>query len=183
MKINNFSKFLESYIIDKNDSPNLQSQMISLNKSNKDISEYNSKKSILNNIYLTYKDQKDLRSKLKSQGFTNNTGGITFINPLLSIYSRISEKSRKIKNIEESINLYKNDIIERNKTLSDNPELKDNIKEQIDELNNKIANKLNEIKELNKEILDLEKEISKKLKEIKDSIIKTSKEIGNNHNK
>ena len=143
MKI--YKKF-SSFIKEEVDSQNLEN-LESLENLEKQVIEYKSKKNILDKIYQTSIDEKDLENKLFNAKLTirGKDNKMAFTNELLEIWAKIAGKKKEIKNINDSIEGYKNNIIEKQDLIKKNPSLQDSTNEEITELNKKISDKLNDI--------------------------------------
>ena len=104
--IKNYKSFVnELYNVYQNDPTELASQKLHANDMEKHIKEFLTKKTNLDNIYVTYKDEKDLISKLSAQKFieqnTSDKKKIKFLNPLIGLYAQAAEKKRELRNIEK----------------------------------------------------------------------------------
>lgn len=177
MKILNYKKFLESYTIDEKDPPELNTQKIDSNNLQLWISEYNSKKGVIDSIYSTYIDNNDLITKLKSGKFIEDNG--SFINPLLGLRSQIAKKNREILVVQKNIKITENDIKSKQDLIRSDPTLKESISGDIANLNKKSTDYKSKISSLSKDIIDLEKSINEKLLEFKKSLV----DLENNLNK
>lgn len=170
MKI--YKKF-SSFIKEEVDSQNLEN-LESLENLEKQVIEYKSKKNILDKIYQTSIDEKDLENKLFNAKLTirGKDNKMAFTNELLEIWAKIAGKKKEIKNINDSIEGYKNNIMEKQDLIKKNPSLQDSTNEEITELNKKISDKL-------KDINLLKTDITKTDTEIKNKLILINKKIAN----
>jgi predicted nucleic acid-binding Zn-ribbon protein len=180
--LSNYNKFIsEKYQLDANDDPEIASQKKSFNDLEENITEYNLKKVNLDNIYKTYTDDKDLINKLKDQKLievdNSNTKTIKFTNPLLAIHAQISRKMRKIMDIEKLIKTDQQTITNKKDASKGNKDLMDNLKQEIKEIEEKIASKKTEIQKLNSEIIILKKQIDSEIAKIKKQLIDSQRRI------
>lgn len=145
-----------------------------LTKLKKDINEYQVKKTIVHNIFMTYKDDADLVAKLKAQKLVANfevdpknqakvrettlkqAKRMKFLNPLLDQVSRIAEKRREINKLEKDISKQEETISDRKASISSDPQLGVSFQEDIDKSNEKIGRIKDDIDRLNNEIKQLE---------------------------
>jgi hypothetical protein len=145
-----------------------------LTKLKKDINEYQVKKTIVHNIFMTYKDDADLVAKLKAQKLVANfevdpknqakvrettlkqAKRMKFLNPLLDQVSRIAEKRREINKLEKDISKQEETISDRKASISSDPQLGVSFQEDIDKSNEKIGRIKDDIDRLNTEIKELE---------------------------
>jgi len=131
----------------------------------KQVMEYKSKKTILDKIYQTNINEKDLENKLFNAKLVirGKDNKMAFTNELLEIWAKISGKKKEIQNINDTIEGYKNNIIQKQDLIKKNPNLQESTTEEISELNKKIADKLNKINLLKTEMTKIDTEIKNKL--------------------
>ena len=161
MKIyKNFSSFIKEEI----EVQNLEN-LESLENLEKQVMEYKSKKNILDKLYQTSIDEKDLENKLFNAKLTirGKDNKMAFTNELLEICAKIAGMKKEIENINDIIEGYKNNIIEKQNLIKKNPSLQDSTNIEIKELNKKIADKLTEINLLKTDIVKTDTEIKNKL--------------------
>ena len=161
----------EKYTLDQNDAPELAASKTSFNKMENDIKEFLTKKTVVDNIYLTYTDEKDLVSKLFAQKFIPlNTGDkkkISFINPLIGLYAQASDKKRDLKRIEDELSSQNDTMSQRQTTISQNPDTSDSLKNDVTYIQGKISDINKQMSTLKNEITSLEKSTELKLKQMK----------------
>lgn len=177
-----FKEFIgEKYQLDPNDAPEITSQKKSFNDIESHITEYNAKKVNLDNIYKTYIDDKDLVNKLKSQklleGNPTDVKTIRFLNPLLAIHAQISRKMRKVLDIEKLIKSYQETISDKEDLSDGNKDVGDDLKQDIEENEKKIASKKTEIQKLDSEIMILKKQIDSEITKMKKQLIDSQRRI------
>ena len=161
------------------DSPENISNINSMNQIEKDIKEFNSKKTLVTNIYLTYIDENDLINKLTSQKFIDSKSrkDIKFHNHLKGMWAQVCSKRREINNINNEILKWEKEIQDSNSNIRSNPSSKESIESQISLLKERILLKKKELVEKNTEILNLEKIITDKIKVMKNDLLNSKKRI------
>lgn len=181
MKILNYKLFSESYDIENGESPEMASDKNLYNNNEKFITEFSSKKSVISNIYSTYKDDKELISKLKNQKLISDKSSdpksIVFINPLLGIWAQSCSKLREVKNIQSRLEQSTLQLNDANSSLSQNPENRESIQDNIKKINASILELRKNLETLNKESQNLQKEASQKLQYMKKDIDNSKKRI------
>jgi chromosome segregation ATPase len=155
-----FSSFIKEEV-EVQDLENLES----LENLEKQVMEYKSKKNILDKIYQTNINEKDLENKLFNSKLVirGKDNKMAFTNELLEIWAKIAGKKKEIQNINDTIEGYKNNIIQKQDLIKKNSNLQESTNEEITELNKKISDKLNEINLLKMEITKIDTEIKNKL--------------------
>lgn len=177
-----YSKFIfDRYNYDQTDRLEISSQKKSANQIEEYIKEYGVKKVTLDNIYLTYVDDKDLINKLKTQKFISgnpsNQKTIEFINPLLGIHAQISQNLRKIKGIEAEIKSDEESKSSKQKISDGSPEAKDAMTNDIKSITDKIASKKADIIKINNDVLTLKKSIDIQLASMKKELMSSQRRI------
>ena len=164
-----YFKSFEAFDIKKENPPlEVGSDMNNFNDSEKWVKDFNSRKSLLDSIYINYKEDAtpsdsiplDLYNKLVSGKFiapNNVKTKITFLNPLFTIYAEISKKNRELKNINSTIESKKKELGDKQTTLNSNGGDKETLNNDIENLNNDIKTQLDSINNIKKEINDLQK--------------------------
>jgi hypothetical protein len=166
--IKKYSEFIvETYFPDKTDSPEMASDMNRFNDISSQIKEFATKKVTISNIYMTYTDEKDLINKLSAQKFidkTENRKKIKFHNPILGMWAQSCEKRRELKDIDDQIKKWEEDIKNEQFNLKSNPSSKDTVDANIKLTQDKIREKTQDISKKQMEIANLEKLAKDKLK-------------------
>jgi hypothetical protein len=179
--IKKYNQFiLETFNAEQNDPPEIASDMNTFNDTEDVIKEFNNKKVTVNNIYMTYKDEKDLINKLSSQKFidnTNNKKSIKFQNPLLGLWAQSCEKRREIKDINDQVSKWNDDIKDEQDNIKNNPSMKDSSSSNIQLTQDKIKEKNQQITKLQMDVVNLEKLAKDKLKKMTDDINSSKKRI------
>lgn len=184
--IKNFSEFInEVYQEFSTDSDEMARNKMSINDLEKYIREFQSKKTILHNIYMRYKTEDELMSKLKSGKFIANyevdsknpqrvkatnikdSRRMKFLNPLLAEVARVSEKRREIINLEKDITKQEETIKDRQSAIQQDPQLKDSFTEDIKNTEGKIDNIQKRIDEIKAEISVIENQTKIKFQQMR----------------
>jgi chromosome segregation ATPase len=187
--INQQSKMIKKYKdfvkekvnIDQNDPAEFAADKNSYNKTEADVKEFLNKKTVIDNIYLTYTDEKDLVSKLFAQKFIPlNTGDrrkIQFTNPLIGLYAQSAEKNRELKSLEDNLST-QNDTLSQTRTdISQNPSDTQALTNDVSSTQSKISDLNTKISALKNEIVTLERNTRDKLKQMKDGLVNNKKRI------
>ncbi len=161
-------KKFENYELSPTEDPAISSAKVDMNNMNQWISEFNSQKATVDEIYLTYIDEKDLRNKLLSKKLIDKDGeGVHFPNPLLASWAETSAKKRQVDVIEKSINLLIGNKNENNRKLNADADLQETIDIQNNSIDENIRDKKASLNTLNKEINQAEQETMEKLNDFK----------------
>jgi DNA repair exonuclease SbcCD ATPase subunit len=183
MIITKYKNFIgEALTILQTDSPSVATTIHKFNDLEKFINEFNTKRTVLRNIYLTYDGEDDLINKLSSQNFiekTTNKKEIKFENPLLQMYSQVCDKIRRVEQIKKDVDNSNSNIKDKQQFISDNPSSKEENTEDIKSIQTQISDKNKDIQELNQEIVRLERQTNEKLKQMSKELVDTKKEIQN----
>ena len=178
--IKKYKQFLETYIPDQTDAPEITSDMNRFNGSESQIKEFGTKKVTINNIYMTYKDEKDLIDKLVAQKFIDRTGNkktIQFNNPLLGLWAQSCDKRRELKDMEDQISKWDQSIKDEQDNLKNNPSSADVVNANIKLTEDKISQKKQEVAKKQTEILNLEKLANDKLKQLRSELTNSKKRL------
>jgi chromosome segregation ATPase len=165
--------FNEDFIISPTDGVNVSNAKNRHNQIKSFIDEFNSKKTVIENIYQNYKDRNDLINKLKSQKFLldgSTPESLKFENPLISIWADISHYKRKITEIEDSIEINNDDIKLKNDQIKLKPNISDVLKQSIEDIQKRIVDKKNKINEYRNQISQKEKDSQEKIKQLSDEL-------------
>jgi len=172
--IKKYKFFKEKYQIPNTDAPELSSDKSTFNDLEFNILQYNQKKNVVQNIYMTYTDQQDLINKLFNQKFINKKTTSTtttdpkkFLNPLLGLWAQVCEKMRAIKDIQDKISSEQDTIDQKQDLASQNPGVADSTNQDIKSSNDKISDYKSQLSQLNTDITDLENQIRIKLQKMK----------------
>ena len=174
-----------SYTPEQSDPPEIISDMNTSNNTENTVKEYNQKKSVIENIYNNYTDEKDLINKLISQKFISkgdNVTNIIFNNVLLGMWAQSCEKQRELKDMNDQITKWGEDIKSQKLSLSKNPSSKESIESDISLTQSKIDQKNKELNQKKIDITNLQKNVAAKLKTLQDELNTSDKNI-NMYNK
>lgn len=176
-----YNSFSEKLNIYQNDQPNMASNKSSYNDLEENIKEFTSKKTTVDNIYATYKDDRDLISKLFAQKFiplnTDDMNKIKFTNPLIALYAQVCDKRRELKSVEADLTTQNETLLQRQSALSQSPNTTDSIQSDIDYTKGKILDLTKRISTLKTEVSTLEKNAKDKLNAMKTELLNSKKKI------
>ncbi len=180
--IKKYKEFInELYTIDQRDPTELASDKTYFNKAESDIKEFLNKKTTLDNIYITYKDEKDLIAKLAAQKFIPvNTGDkkkIMFTNPLIGLYADAAEKKRELRSIEDELTTQTNSLNQTKIAITQNPDAAESLKDDESHTQSKISDLNTRISQLKSDITTLERNSRDKLKEMKNGLVNNKKKL------
>jgi hypothetical protein len=186
--INTFEKFNPQEI--KQQPLEIAADMQNFNKSEVDIKEFQGpKKNELLNIYLNYTEDpnvsgtgvsKDLFNKLRAKKFLKKEATpqkLLWENPFFRLYSEYCATQRKIKKGEETLNLKKQDILQRQSALQQNQGDKSDINKDIQNTQNDITDKLNQIDKERQEIEKMKQTSRKEFELMKKELENSKKRI------
>jgi hypothetical protein len=184
-----YIKKFEKYVIPNTDSPEVSSDKDYFNNLEDNIKEYNTKKTTLQNIYMTYTNQDDLVKKLFSQKFINSNTTPTkdsprkFMNPLLDLWSQVCQKMRDTKNIQDQITSEKGTINQKNDLISQNPNVADSANQSISNSNSNITDLNQQLSKINTSITILKKQTEDELAKMKKELTISKSRIDYTQNK
>ena len=180
-----YKLFTEEADFDVNitDEPDLKMAKEKLATLKTNLSDYKTKKPIIDTAYLTIKIDADLQKKTEEIiGKTDIQSGKDR-NPFLVEYLHVSNLKRKINNLQNELvkdKLSKDDFTEELK-LSTESSTKASVNSKISDITNRISTKTTNIALLSKEVTDAEKELQTKMsnveKEMQDYIKKISSKV------
>jgi hypothetical protein len=180
-----YKLFTEEAEFDVNitDEPDLKMAKEKLDTLKTNLSEYETKKPIIDTAYLTIKIDADLQKKTEEiMGKTDIQSGKDR-NPFLVEYLHVSNLKRKINNLQNELvkdKLSKDDFTEE-LGLSTESSVKASVNSKINDINDRISAKTTNIALLSKEVTDAEKELQTKMlnveKEMQDYIKKISSKV------
>jgi len=178
--IKNFRQYNESFKPEDTESPDTISDINSFNDDEEIISDFNKNKSILSNIYTSYKNEKELFKKLIDQKFTNNTSdkkSTKFKNPLLGMWAKSCSMRRELTDITNQISKFEIDIKNEQENIKNNPSMKDSSMSNIELTQNKIREKREQINKIQSDITKSEKTTMDNLKKMKDQTSSSKKRL------
>jgi hypothetical protein len=179
----NFDTYVnEKYKTVPAEKPEITSSKNYLNDIQASIEEYRTKRRELDNIYMNYKSEAELRMKLqdfqrrlgkgeqrvvkkvKTQANPKDPVSFQFINPLFNLHSQISAKKRQIAIKEKDLKKQKDTLVDREQSSEGSEdELKSSFAEDIEVTNDKIKDLQDDIKKIYQDIADVERQIRLKL--------------------
>jgi len=182
--IKGYKLYLEADAIQPNsaDTTQVAADKNNMNATIQNVSEFNSRKANLTNIYMTYKDEKDLVNKLIAQKFINKGTKITdvvFINPLLGMWAQCAQKRRELQDLQNKINQENKTLTDTTNSLNNNPSSKETINQNIDNDKKQIGDDRKTLNDLNKTVQSMEKDVMDRLNQIKTSTQKEQQNINN----
>jgi len=165
------------------DEPDLKMAKEKLATLKTNLSDYKTKKPLIDTAYLTIKIDAELQKKIEQIiGKTDAQAGKDR-NPFLVEYLHVSNLKRKINNLQNELvkdKLSKDDFTEE-LSLSTEASTKTSVSSKISDITNRISTKTASIASLSKEVADSEKELQTKMfnveKEMQDYIKKISSEV------
>lgn len=166
-----YIKHFEAFDVKKENQPlEITADMNNFNDTEKWIKEFNSKKSQLLQIYMSYKNdtQTDLYNKLLSAKFikpSNANNKLAFINPLFTVYSEYCQKNRDIKNIQISITQKQKELTDKQSAMSSGDGDKEVLKKDIENAQKDITDLNTQLNDIKKNISDLQKTSTKQIQD------------------
>lgn len=182
--IKGYKLYLEADAIQPNsaDTTQVAADKNNMNATIQNVSEFNSRKANLTNIYMTYKDEKDLVNKLIAQKFINKGTKITdvvFINPLLGMWAQCAQKRRELQDLQNKINQENKTLTDTTNSLNNNPSSKETINQNNENDKKQIGDDRKTWNDLNKTVQSMEKDVMDRLNQIKTSTQKEQQNINN----
>ena len=182
--LKNFKLFLEDADFDVNltDAPDLRMSKEKFNTIKKYLNDYNLKKKLIDQAYLTVKIDVELQKKIEQiLGPTDAKPGDDR-NPFLVEYLHISSLKRQMDKLQKELvndKISKDDFQEQLK-LSTEASTKDSVNKKLAEINTRMSTKTTTISSLSRDVADSEKKLQEKMskiqKEMNDYIQKISKD-------
>lgn len=163
----------EKISVSGTDSPSVASAANSINQIESYVKEFKTKRTNLENIYITSQNEKDLVSKLSAQKFINPTGNkseMKFINPLLGEYARVCDLKKQLKDFEKEKSEIESSIKDKQSQSSSNPQMKDSLMQDITSKKTDVENVKRRINEIKMECDRLERNTMAKLAEFEKEI-------------
>ena len=177
----NFIEFINEKIsVFTTDRPNIASDINNINKLEEFIKEFNNKKTDLQNIYMTAKDEKDLINKLVARQFIDSTtdkSQMKFKNPLLAKYSTTCDYKKQIFDLENEQKEIEKSVENKQSQIGPNPTLKDSLTKDIQSRRTDISRIKTRISELKSESERIERLTIKELEQLQKQIIDNTREV------
>ena len=173
--LKSYNLFLEEseFDVKLRDAPDIKSAKEKLSNLKKDLVEYNSKKSLIDNAYLKIETDADLQKKI------DEIVGKESKNQFISEYLHIASLKRKVDKTQKNIlndKIKKDDFTEELK-LSKDGSTKQAVNVKITDINNRISTNTASIASLTKEISDAQSTLDKKMKDIEKNMMDNIKKV------
>jgi hypothetical protein len=176
-----YKLFLEEseFDVDSNDSIDIKMSKEKLETLKKELTEYKTKKSLIDNAYQTIKIDSDLQKKIEEILGKADAGPGKDRNPFLVEYLHVANLTRKVNKAQEDIanDKIKLDDFNEELKLSDNDSSKKNISSKITDIKNRISTNTTSISSLTKEISDAKTSLDKKMSETEKNMMDNIKKI------
>jgi septal ring factor EnvC (AmiA/AmiB activator) len=176
-----FLEFINEKIsVSTTDKPSIASDINNLNNLEGFIEEFNNKKTTLQNIYMTARDEKDLINKLSASQFidsTTNKSQMKFKNPLLGKYSTSCDYNKQILDLENEQKEIEISVGEKQSQVGPNPTLRDSLTQDIQSKKTDISRIKARISEIKSESERIERLTMKDLEEMRKQIIEGTGEV------
>lgn len=177
-RIKTYKIFNESEFDSKiTDEPDLKMAKDSLSITKSQLSEYKSKKSLLDNAFLKIKSDADLN--LKVDEIVGKADQKTPKNPFLIEYLHIAKLKRKVDKLQNDIvnDKIRKDDFSQELRLSSDSNMKASINAKITDIANRISTNTSNISSLMKEISDSQKSLDNKMRDIEKNMMDNIKKI------
>jgi DNA repair exonuclease SbcCD ATPase subunit len=175
--IKNYKNYFLSENLETNSDDSQSTKMAKekLNDLKEKISEYNSKKSKIDNIYKSSKDSEELKRKMDDILGKESQGR----NKFLVLYSSIASKKRTIENTKTRINDKEIELsrFKQKLKIGQEAESANRIKERISEIQDSIKENKRKIQEDIKKISDMEKDLSDIIKKSEEDMKKWIEDV------
>lgn len=172
-----YTVFLEEaeFDVQVTDKPDVKAAKEELSKLKKHLTEYKSKKTAIDNLYLKAKTDEDIKAQLNTIVGTENK------NPFLVDYLHVASLKRKIDSIQKDItsDKLKKDDFNQELGLSNEESVKQAVSAKIKDITNRISTKTAEISSLSKEVSDAQSALDKKMISTEKNMMDNIKKISN----
>lgn len=172
-----YTVFLEEaeFDVQATDKPDVKAAKEELSKLKKHLTEYKSKKTAIDNLYLKAKTDEDIKAQLNTIVGTENK------NPFLVDYLHVASLKRKIDSIQKDItsDKLKKDDFNQELGLSNEESVKQAVSAKIKDITNRISTKTAEIASLSKEVSDAQSALDKKMISTEKNMMDNIKKISN----
>ena len=170
-----YNIFLEEaeFDVQTTDKADVKAAKEELSKLKNQLTDYKSKKPIIDNLYLKAKTDEDIKTQINKIVGTDNK------NPFLVDYLHVASLKRKVDNIQKDIasdKLRKDDFNQELK-LSNDSSIKQAVSAKITDITNRISTKTAEIASLSKEISDAQSSLDKKMINVEKNMMDNIKKI------
>jgi len=180
-----YKLFIEEVDFDVNltDEPDIKMEKDELAVTQKQLSEYKSKKTLIDNIYLKIKSDADLQVKV--QEIVGKADQKTPKNPFLVEYLHVANLKRRVDKLQKDISndkVKKDDFSEELK-LSTDDTTKQSVSTKITDITNRISTNTANIASLVKDIADAQKSLDDKMKSIEKNMMDNIKKLSDQTSK
>jgi hypothetical protein len=157
------------------DKPDVKAAKEELSDLKNYLSEYKSKKTAIDNLFLKAKTDEDLKFQI------DNIVGKENKNPFIVDYLHVATLKRKLDNTQKDISSdkLKKDDFNQDLKLSTDDNIKKAITAKITDITNRISTKSAEITSLNKDISDAQSSLNKKMLDTEKNMMSNIKKISN----
>ena len=172
-----YKLFIEEaeFDIELSDGPDIKMAKEKLTTIKNQLSEYKTKKPLIDNVYLKILNDSDLDQKVSEIiGKTDKDR-----NPFLVEYSHIASLKRKLSSVQKEIvqDKIKKDDFTEELSLSEDSSTKQAVNDKIKDITNRISSNTSSIASLSKEINDSQVLLDKKMSDIEINITNNMKKI------
>jgi hypothetical protein len=165
------------------DEPDIKMEKDELSITQKQLSEYKSKKTLIDNVYLKIKSDADLQTKIEE--IVGKADQKTPKNPFLVEYLHVANLKRKVDKLQNDITndkLKKDDFSEELK-LSTDDTTKKSVSAKMTDITNRISTNTSDIASLVKEIAEAQKSLDDKMKSIEKNMMDNIKKLSDQTSK
>ncbi len=181
MKIKRYNKFLlERIEPSTTDAPAILNDINTVNDLENNIIQFNSKKTELENIYITSTDEKQLLGALKARGYispTTNKKDMKFINPILGKYAQVCDLRKQVNDLSKQMVEVDDKMKQKEIEIKNNPTLKSTIQQEIKSIMTDKDNKKSRINSIKEEADRQEREVMKYFREMEQELYKGKNNI------
>jgi hypothetical protein len=174
-----YKLFIEESEFDANitDEPDIKMAKDQLSVTKNQLSEYKSKKTLIDNAYLKIKSDADL--KIKVDEIVGKSDDKTPKNPFIVEYLHIANLKRRLDHLQNDVTsdkLKKDDFSEELK-LSPDDSTKQSVSGKITDITNRISTNTANIASLIKDVADAQKALDNKMKDIEKNMMDNIKKL------
>lgn len=178
--VKEFKNFVsEKFTPTQNDHPEQVSSMNNFNDMEKWIKEFNSMKTVVQNVYDNYKTEDELTNTLFGKKLINskNLKQMKFNNPLLGMWAKACESKRRLNDLTSKTDKNKQDLVDDQTNVKNNPSMAQSFEDTIKQKQQNISDNQSEINDLKLKVANLEKQTRDELKKMTDRMNLSKKQI------
>jgi DNA repair exonuclease SbcCD ATPase subunit len=161
--------FLEDFIVNDTDSPDLKMAKEKMNTMKSHLSEYKTKKSLIDKLYsnMDLKNE-DIESELKNILGDKDAQNGPDRNPFLVEYAHLSKLDRDINKLQDdnSNDKIKIDDLQQSLSLTEGDDTKKAVQFKISDIKNRMSERSSKISQIKKDLSDKEKEHKDKMSKL-----------------